>query len=97
MERYDPPLTRGEFYERVDYLAWAHNASMTSGRRTKDRNRIKRGSTESKHLIGWAIDLVPDMNTWENRWSLAREAQRMGMWATAENDHVHIQGKPPNT
>ena len=99
MSRFLPPRSFHEFKDRVRVLAHLHRASETSGMRTAARNAAVGGSPRSKHLPEWgglAVDLVPDNNTHQTRSDLVADAQDLGLWASDEGDHVHIQGLPPS-
>lgn len=63
--------------------------------RTTVHNRAVGGHPHSPHLLGIAADLIPDINTPRVRNAIVLDANRLGLWALAEEDHVHVQGVPP--
>jgi len=82
-------MTRIEFLLTIDLLCQLHYASVTSGRRTEARNKTVGGNPHSMHCSGMAADLVPD--DWARAKLLARDANRLGLQAVIESDHVHIE------
>lgn len=83
-------MDKPTFYAFCEALCRIHNASETSGYRTRQRNTAVGGATRSRHLEGAARDLVLDENTVANRVALVRDAQKLGLWALDEDTHVHV-------
>ena len=84
----------GLFMELMLDIAELYDCSMTSGMRTARRNDSIGGDPESKHIVnddepGWAQDLVPDRA--EDYPLVVAEAERHGLGAVDEGDHVHVQ------
>lgn len=88
-------MTHGEFYEVVLKLCEIHGASQTSGYRTGHRNQMVGGHPHSRHMDGYAFDLVPDDHSQEARRALVMAAQDAGLAALDEGDHVHVQTRRP--
>lgn len=86
------PLSRVEFYNAVITLAAIYGASITSGSRTVERNAKVGGGTNSKHMQGYAFDLVCDDKADAER--LVHSARACGFDAVNEKDHVHIEFDP---
>lgn len=86
------PLSRTEFYMAVLAICIFFQASMTSGYRTKARNQIVGGADNSKHLNGYAFDIVPDHPS--DSEGIALHARSMGFDVVNEGDHVHIEFDP---
>jgi hypothetical protein len=95
MTNLSRPVTKAEFLTRVDTLCVMHDCSVTSWWRTKTRNERVGGHPKSKHLTGWGVDLVPDDHRWEKKHDIVKDAHTLGLWAVAEEDHVHVQGRRP--
>jgi uncharacterized protein YcbK (DUF882 family) len=86
------PVLR-EFAARVQSLGSVAPFRISSWLRTLSHNAEVGGATNSQHLIGTAVDLVPlGMSTEQ----LASIAQRSGLFAYVldEGDHVHVQLLP---
>ena len=86
-------MTPREFSEIVLMLCRRFNLSMTSGYRTVKRNAEKDGHPKSRHLLGLAIDVVPD--DWAMAPAAIEEARRQGIVAIHEdkgttNEHIHF-------
>lgn len=88
-----PSRTREEYRQRRDQLIRWYSCSVTSGKRTKARNRRKGGHRLSKHLVDMADDLVADDIL--KHPEVEARAKELGLWAENEGDHVHIQGLKP--
>lgn len=84
-------MTKENFDRLVDNLCAMFDCSVTSGRRTPKRNAAVKGHPFSKHLLGLAADIVPDEDTPEMRAYIVSMAQRLGVGAKDEGDHVHLQ------
>ena len=89
------PRYRFDFWERVNDLCEKHNGSVSSGYRSKSRNTRVGGSEQSKHLTGWAADIVLDNMATAERDKFVIAAREMGLWVLDEADHIHLQGKAP--
>ena len=81
-----------EFKLAVVTLGLRHRFSETSGLRTKRRNQKVGGDSNSRHLLGMAVDVVLDSNSKGPREALITDARRMGLVAVYEGDHIHLQG-----
>lgn len=88
-------MTKAEFADKVFTLCCKHTCSETSGYRTPRRNAAVGGHPESVHQLGLARDLAPDFDTPGKYDEIVKDAHRLGLWARAESDHVHVQGIPP--
>lgn len=87
-------MSKLEFFTKVDALCALYRCSVTSWWRTEARNAAVGGSPKSKHLGGWAFDLVPDNP--DKHDVLVDAAHALGLWAVNEGDHVHVQGRAPD-
>jgi hypothetical protein len=71
--------------------------SITSTRRTPERNVRVGGSPVSKHLISMAADLVSETDTGLEQ--AEATAVELGFWALIHGEgdarHLHVQGLPP--
>ena len=63
--------------------------SVTSWIRTYLHNIEVGGASESKHLWGLAVDVIPDRGV--NRCAFLMEIQKMGLFAVVEDGWIHIQ------
>lgn len=93
-----PPDSFACFMERVRCLQVLYEASVTSGGRSSLRNSKVGGNRLSKHKIEFgcmAVDLVPNDMWPEVRKEMVITANKFGMWAEDEEDHVHVQGLLP--
>ena len=67
----------------------------TSWWRSVEVNLIKGGAAESQHLFGFAADFVPGSGS---SWIFLRsQAERTGLIAVSETDHLHVQVFPAGT
>lgn len=82
------PLTR-IFQERLAATLRAAPAQVTSGLRTRRKNRDVGGDPYSQHLIGCAADLVPQAGVTYQQ--LADAARAARLHPVLEGDHVHVQ------
>jgi len=73
----------------VASLCLCYRCSVTSWIRTTKRNREKGGVPHSLHLLGYAVDVVPD--NWAVATDVMRRARRLGLRAILEPDHIHLQ------
>ena len=70
--------------------------SVTSGYRSEERNSEVGGHpTQSKHLLGMAVDFVSGERGLEQGREYAR---KLGFWTIIHGDppHLHVQGLPPD-
>lgn len=83
-------MTYGEFCEIKRTLCILYDASETSGIRSPKRNRDVGGAKKSTHQpeFGFGSDLVPD--DLANLRPMASTAEKLGVWALVEPDHLHI-------
>jgi hypothetical protein len=70
-------------------LARIYGCSITSWLRTPKRNTAVGGAATSWHLLGLAMDLVPDDPA--TREQLIRAAKTLGLQVADEGDHIHIE------
>lgn len=73
----------------VHMLCTIYRCSITSWHRTEQRNRDKGGLVNSFHLEGLAADLLPD--DLGERERIAYAARNLGLDASIEGDHVHVE------
>ena len=88
-------MTYTEFAVTTKNLCQLFDASVTSGIRTKQRNRLVGGADKSRHQIpygGKALDLVPDDPN--RKEELAEAARKLGLIALIEEAHVHVHDFP---
>jgi len=82
----------GKLHELVDAiiaLRCAHRFSITSWIRTREHNARVGGNPQSKHLLGLAVDVVPDEDV--PRFLFLQSARTMGFHYLDEGDHIHLQ------
>jgi len=87
-------MTIGGFWLEVAFLTGKFNASVTSGHRTVDRNRLVGGAPDSMHLAYKAADLVLDDNATKDDLILA--AKGAGLFVldeTAQKNHIHLDDR----
>lgn len=94
-------MNRTEFLAGVYAIAEAHSGSVTSGLRSTKRNTAVGGHPRSRHLTGFALDVVLDEMTAEAKLALIEDLRRSGFLGIDELDHVHVQpigpdGRPPS-
>lgn len=82
-----------EFLRRVGLMQGGGDFVVSSFIRTRAHNAAVGGVPNSQHLLGTAIDLVPNDGDLEG---LAMYAQQLGAfgYVTNEGDHVHLQLLP---
>jgi len=88
------PRTRVEFLERINVLCSRHQGSVTSWWRTEQRNTAVGGHENSKHLYGWAVDIVLDDMRADLRHKFMIECRHMGLFVKDGNACIHVQGLP---
>lgn len=82
-------MTKLAFLEIIDDIVSKFNGSVTSGRRSKKHNDDVGGHPNSRHLYGWAIDVVLDNPV--DTLTFVAECERQGLKAINESDHIHVQ------
>jgi uncharacterized protein YcbK (DUF882 family) len=88
-------LTQHAAHHLVHLLAAVAGVTVSSGRRSPERNRAVGGSPGSFHLKGRAVDLVGDRGSLDHAARHAREA-RVTQGCTGpeevlmESDHLHL-------
>lgn len=88
IEPGDGPLALpSRFAAAVEVLLAASGGYVSSGFRTRHRNRIVGGALRSQHTLGLAVDLV-DVR---DRERLDAAARALGLRAIGEPRHVHVQ------
>ena len=84
-------MTRRRFHDIVDTLHLRYQFSETSGHRTVVRNAAVGGHPNSRHLLGMAQDIVLDDMVPGLIALLTADAERMGIMAIYEGNHIHLQ------
>jgi hypothetical protein len=82
-------MTLNTFIMLISALCTIHDCSVTSWIRTAKRNAAVGGTPHSRHISGFACDLVPDVPN--ERQELIRHAQLLGLQPVDEGDHIHIE------
>jgi uncharacterized protein YcbK (DUF882 family) len=77
------------FLMLVHTLCTIYPASVTSWIRTPKRNAAIGGKPESRHLLGMAVDIVPDDPLDGPR--IIASARRLGLDAYDAKSHIHIE------
>jgi uncharacterized protein YcbK (DUF882 family) len=88
-------MTRERFWNLVNSLCDQYDASVTSGTRSERRNKNVGGAANSRHLKGFAADVVLD--DWEKKQSFIRTAQNLGLRVLDEvktRHHLHLDADP---
>jgi uncharacterized protein YcbK (DUF882 family) len=93
-------MLREEFLEAAYSIAEEHGGSITSGLRSKLRNRVVGGHSRSRHLTGFAVDVVLDEMSAEAKRKFQDALIAAGLLGLDEGDHIHVQpvgpwGRPP--
>ena len=88
-------MTRSEFLDHVIAITESHLGSVTSGLRTKKRNTAVGGHPRSRHLTGFALDVVLDDMAPEKILAYQNELRQSGFLGINEGDHVHVQPLGP--
>lgn len=78
-----------EFIHAVIILGLRFRFSVTSWLRSPAHNTAVGGSANSWHMDALAVDVVLDAG--EGVDSFKREADRLGLLALDEGDHIHLQ------
>lgn len=92
--RLPPPVTFGEFWERVAVLCAIYSGSWTSGARTEARNAVVGGSSRSYHRLrrgGRGCDVVLDEMSPAALGAFGEAARQCGLDAIDEGDHIHLE------
>lgn len=76
--------------KRAYIIARSPNVTVTSWYRSPQENQRVGGAARSQHLLGLAIDVLPD----RGGAAFAQAAQAQGMTILNEGDHFHIQAFP---
>ena len=83
-------MTPTEFHNIVRPIAMLYGASVTSGLRSKKRNKMVGGKENSRHLLDLAADYAID--NLDDKKDFMEECERQGLVAIASNNNaVHIQ------
>jgi hypothetical protein len=83
------------FVSRAHELVRATGAQPTSFIRSTYDNQRVGGASNSQHLVGTGLDLVPRMGSSNS--IVAARARSLGLVAIDEGDHVHVQLFQANT
>jgi hypothetical protein len=87
-QNLDPERAR-DFCYKIALLYNFTPFSVTSWLRTPKRNLTVGGVTNSAHLFGLAVDVVPDQGT---SWAeFGTRARQLGLVVVEETDHLHLQ------
>lgn len=78
-----------DFTSTVALILLCYEGSVSSWLRSKKRNNEVGGHVMSLHLVGLAVDVVFDDD--EQKFGGMQMAERLGLLAIDEDDHVHIQ------
>lgn len=80
-----------DFLNKILVVSYKNNCSVSSWIRTDKRNRLVGGSPTSQHLIGLAVDLVPD--DWNDEKQIVDDCIRLGLVPVVERskNHIHVQ------
>jgi len=78
-----------EFLQLILTLKVRYKFSVTSWIRSPKRNRAKGGSSNSRHLLGLAVDVVLDNKS--DKYQFKKECTRLGLKWLDEGDHIHVQ------
>ena len=82
-------MTPGEFLQARMSLAARFRFRETSGYRSPKSNKRERGVEQSAHQYFLGVDVVLEEN--EPRLAFKIAAERLGLKALDEEDHVHLQ------
>jgi hypothetical protein len=82
------------FTKKITRLCLGFGASVTSWWRTVHHNSVVGGKTNSKHIVGLAVDVVLD--PLEDRNDFLYSVHQKGLYYLIEKDHIHIQSVPPD-
>ena len=77
-----------DFLELILLTCMKHKCSVSSWIRTPKHNKKVGGSSNSQHMLGLAVDLVPDGTDWD---PIVQDLRRFGLVAVIESDHIHVQ------
>ena len=85
-------MSPSEFHNIVRPIAMRYGASVTSGLRSKKRNKMVGGKDNSRHLLDLAADYAIDNPA--DKKDFMEECERQGLVAIESNNNaVHIQTK----
>jgi hypothetical protein len=87
------PPTKGEtmrFEDKIRCLAVLYDFSVTSWIRTRKHNKFIGGVTDSRHLLGLAVDVVLDEMEREVG-PFTVSSKQLGLQVILEGDHIHLQ------
>jgi uncharacterized protein YcbK (DUF882 family) len=88
-------MKRERFWDLVNTLCDEYSGSVTSGYRSARRNHFVGGALNSRHLKGFAADLVLD--DWTKKTACIRTAESLGLRVideTEKRNHLHIDVDP---
>lgn len=86
-------MTIRDFAGKIDLLNKLFPLSITSWFRSKKRNAAVGGHPQSKHLSGFAIDVVLDDP--KDKPQFLKTVNALGLGFLDEGDHIHIQRRLP--
>ena len=87
-------MTPGQLKDEVLKYALRWPFSETSGYRTKKRNAAVGGGTNSRHMLGLAVDVVFDEPADRVPCITAMKADHKDWDVVNEGDHVHVEWDP---
>ena len=82
-------MTIRDFAGKIELLKELFPFSVTSWFRSKKRNAAVGGHPQSKHLTGFAVDVVLDDP--KDTPQFLRTVNALGLGFLEEDDHIHIQ------
>ena len=78
-----------QFEDKIRALAIYYDLSVTSWIRSRKRNLAVGGVNNSRHLFGFAVDVVLDDLALTEQF--VADANRIGLEVIQEGDHLHVQ------
>jgi uncharacterized protein YcbK (DUF882 family) len=88
-------VTRQRFWDLINSLCDEFDGSVTSGKRSLHRNHAVGGAKNSRHLNGFAADVVLD--DWGKKERFTNTAQELGLRVIdeiAKRHHLHVDVDP---
>ena len=79
------------FCRNVWHICMDHRCSVTSWIRTEARNKVVGGVADSFHVMGLAVDIVPDDYNSETVEAIRQDCVRLGVQMIDEGNHLHIE------
>ncbi len=82
------------FEDKVRAILFVCPGSVTSWIRSPSRNKLVGGATNSRHLLGLAVDIVLDDRA-SDLAIFKKCAEQLDLWLLDETDHIHIHEPNP--